>query len=132
MHLIPQFISDNGLSEFVFDGLEKDIVIDFGAMRNILEKTHELRKLSIRNANEVNHESLRELIVMIGDLILFQTPKLTEIEFSGFGGSFEQGVKILEAIYQSQMQIEKLDISNNLKWTQIENFSDLLNGILAS
>ena len=45
MQLLPRFISDNGLSEFVQDRLKKDAVIGMGAMRRILEETHELRKL---------------------------------------------------------------------------------------
>ena len=36
MHMLAQFIGDNGLDEFVLDGLKKDIVIDMGAMRHIL------------------------------------------------------------------------------------------------
>ena len=70
MHMLPRFIRQNGLSEFVLDGLKKDIVIDLNAMRRMLQDTHELRRLSIRNANEVQPESRGELITIIGDLIL--------------------------------------------------------------
>ena len=89
--MLPQFIGDSGLTEFVLDGLKKDIVIDVGALRNILEETNELRKLSIRNANEMHPESLGELINMIIDLILSSPPKLTELDLSRIGGSAEQG-----------------------------------------
>ena len=67
--MLAQFISDKGLAEFVLDGLKKDKVIDVGAMRHILQKTHELRKLSIRNAKEIKSESHNELITLIRDLI---------------------------------------------------------------
>ena len=103
--MLPRFISDDGLSEFVLDGLKKDIVIDLDAMRRILEETQVLRKLSIRNANEIKSESHGELITMIADLIHFQPPRLTEIDFDGIGGSAEQGNQILEAIYGAEIQI---------------------------
>ena len=90
--MLTRFISENGLYELVLDGLKKDIVIDFGAMRGILQETHELTKLSIRNVNELHLESLRELITMIGDLIQFQPPRLTELDFCGIGGSPAQGI----------------------------------------
>ena len=67
--MLSQFTGDNGLCEFVMDGLKKDIVIDVGAMRDILDETHELRKLSIRNAKGIHPESLEELTTMIRDLI---------------------------------------------------------------
>ena len=73
------------------DGLKKDIVIDVGALRDILKETNELRKLSIRNANEMHPESLGELINMIIDLILSSPPKLTELDLCRVGGSAEQG-----------------------------------------
>ena len=40
-----------------------------GAMRQILEETQELRKLSIRNVDRIDAKSLGELIPMISDLI---------------------------------------------------------------
>ena len=55
--MLAQFISDNGLAEFVLDGLKKDIGIDLSAMRHILEENNELRKLGIRNAKEIKSES---------------------------------------------------------------------------
>ena len=73
------------------DELKKDIVIDVSALRDILQKTNELRKLSIKNANEMHPESLEELINMIIDLILSSPPRLTELDFCGVGGSSEQG-----------------------------------------
>ena len=39
MQMLPQFIGDIGLFEFVLDGLKKDIVIDVGALRDILKET---------------------------------------------------------------------------------------------
>ena len=105
MHILPRFISDNGLSEIVMDGLKKDIVIDLDAIRRILEETQVLRKLSIRNANEIKSESHDELITMIGDLIQFQPPILTELDFGGLGGSAAQGFKLLKAIYETGMQL---------------------------
>ena len=69
MHLLPRFISDRGLSEFILDGLEKDVMIDIGAMRHILEETHELKKLRISNVDKANPESSSKLIAMVLDLI---------------------------------------------------------------
>ena len=89
--MLPQFIGDSGLSEFVLDELKKDIVIDVSALRDILQKTDELRKLSIRNVNEIHPESLGELINMIIGLILSSPPRLTELDFGELGGSAEQG-----------------------------------------
>ena len=36
MHMLPRFIGDNGLSEFVLDGLKENMKIDMRAMRDIL------------------------------------------------------------------------------------------------
>ena len=69
MYMLSRFIGARGLSEFVLDGLEKDIVIDVGAMRVILGETNELIKLSVRRANAIKSKSHEELITMIGDLI---------------------------------------------------------------
>ena len=57
------------------------------------------------NANEIKSESFDELITIIGDLIQSQPSKLTELDFGGFGGSAEQGNRLLEAIYESRMQV---------------------------
>ena len=100
-----QFINHNGLSEFVIDGLKNGIHVDVGAMRDIFEETHELRKISIRNAKEIHSESLAELLTMIGDLIQSQPPRLTELNFGGIGGSAEQCKNLLEAIYETRMQV---------------------------
>ena len=51
MYVLSRFISSEGLSEFVLDGLKGDVVMDLGAMRLILAASSELRKLSIRNTN---------------------------------------------------------------------------------
>ena len=69
MRMLSQFTGDNGLCEFVIDGLKYGMRIDVGAMRDILNETHELRKLSIRNARRIHPESLYELTTMIRDLI---------------------------------------------------------------
>ena len=103
--MLSQFIRKNGLSDFIIDGLKNDIIIDVGAIRDILEETHELRKISIRNVKGIHPASLEELITMIEDLIQFQAPRLTELDFGGIGGSAEQGNKLLEAIYETGMPI---------------------------
>ena len=105
MHMLSQFIGENGLSEFVIDGLKQNIVIDMGAMRDILDITHELRKLSLRKTKEIHPESLEELITLIGDLIRSEPPRLTELNLGGIGGFARQGFKLLEAIYESGMQV---------------------------
>ena len=105
MYMLSRFISARGLFEFVLDGLMKDISIDVDAIRGILQENNELRKLSIRNANEIKSESHEELIIMIGDLIRSYPSKLTELDFGGLGGSVEQGIKLLEAVYEKGMQL---------------------------
>ena len=92
-------------------------------MRYLLEETQELRKLGIRNMKEINAESLEELISMISDLIQSQPPNLTELDFCGIGGSHRQGNQILGAIYRTEIQIKKLDISDNPKWAQNGSYS---------
>ena len=52
--MLPRFISDNGLIKFSLDGLKEGVALDVGAIRQILEKTGELTKLSIRNANNID------------------------------------------------------------------------------
>ena len=131
MHMLRRFISDHGLSEFVLYGLKKDVVIDLGAMRGILEETYELRRLSIKNMFKVHPESLGELITMIGDLIQFHPPRLTELDFGWIGGSAEQGSQILQAIYEAEIQIKRLHISDNTDWILNMYYSELLCGILS-
>ena len=46
MYLLPQFIQDDGLSEFVLDGLKEGLVLDLGEMRHLFEDNTELTKLS--------------------------------------------------------------------------------------
>ena len=67
--LFSRFISRCSLSEFILDGLARNVVIDLDAMRQVLEETNKMTKLGIRNANKVHPESLEELIAMIVDLI---------------------------------------------------------------
>ena len=42
---------------------------------------------------------------MVGDLIQSQSPRLTELDFGGIGGSAEQGNRLMEAIYEAGMQV---------------------------
>ena len=93
--MLSRFISSEGLSEFVLDGLEDDVVVDLGAMRLILAALSELRKLSIRNTNQIDAKPLGELVTLISDLIKSEPPKLEELDFSGLGGSAEQGNQIM-------------------------------------
>ena len=116
MELLSQFISEDGLSEFVLDGLKKNLVIDMGAIQHILEETRELRRLSVRNVAAINAKSLGELITMICDLIKSEPPNLEELDFSGLGGSAEQGNQIMESLYDLEMQVKKIDIGNNQNW----------------
>ena len=74
-------------------------------MRHILEEKQEHRKLSIRNANEIKSESLDKLVTIIGGVIQSQPPRLTELDFGRIGGSAEQGNRLLEAIYETGMQV---------------------------
>ena len=88
------------MAEFVLDGyrLKKDAVIDMGAMRRILEETHELRRLGIRNIRRINSKSHGELITMIRDLLKSEPPKIEELDFFGIGGSAEHWGQVLETI----------------------------------
>ena len=103
--MLSQYIGDHGLTEFVMDGLKKGIHVDVGAMRDILEETGELRKLSLRNLKKIKAKSFGELTTMVRDLIQSQPPRLTELDFCGIGGSAEQSSNLLEAIYESGMQL---------------------------
>ena len=69
MYLLPRFIGQSGLSEFVLDEISDDIVIDLGAFGHLLSRTHELRNLSIRNTKYIDAESLGKLITFLSDLI---------------------------------------------------------------
>ena len=92
-----------------------------GAMKHILEETDELTKLSIKNASKIDAKSFTELITLICDLIQSEPPKLEELDFGSFGGSADQGKQVLEAIYDSEIQVKKLDISTNPQWVESEN-----------
>ena len=111
--MLFRFISGNGLYKFSLDGLKEGVALDIGAIRQMLEKTGKLTKLSIRNANNIDAQSHGELITMISDLIQSEPPKLEELDFCGIGGPTEQGSQVLQAIYDSEMQFKTLDISNN-------------------
>ena len=76
MYLIPRFIATNGLSVFVLDDINDDIVIDLGALGHLLERTNELRSLTIRNTKFIDDESLNKLITMVSDLINSKPPRL--------------------------------------------------------
>ena len=68
---------------------------------------------------------------MVSDLIQSKPPRLTELDFGGIGGSGEQADQLLGALYDSEMQMEKFDISNNKDWTQSESYTPMLFGILS-
>ena len=74
MYLLPRFIQEDGLSEFVLDGLKKGLVLDLGEMRHLFEDKSELTKLSIRNTSEIDPESLGQLITLLCDLIRSRPP----------------------------------------------------------
>ena len=103
--MLSQYIGDHGISEFVIDGLKEGMHVDVGAMRDILEETGKLRKLSLRNVSGIKSQSFGELTTMIGDLIQSHPPRLTDLDFGGIGGSAEQGINFLEAIYETGMQV---------------------------
>ena len=66
--------------------------------------------------------------------ILLLSPNLKELDFDDeIRGSPDQVNLILQTIYDTgvQVQIKKLDISNNPKLTQSENFLSPLCGILS-
>ena len=85
--------------------------IDSGAMRHILDQTNELEKLSIRNTSSIDTESIGNLINIISDLIKSMPPRLKELDLTRIEGSASHGEQILEALYNSQLQISKLSIN---------------------
>ena len=74
MYLLPRFIQEDGLSEFVLDGLKEGLVLDLSEMRHLFEDNSELTKLSIRNTSKIDPESLGQLITMVCDLIRSRPP----------------------------------------------------------
>ena len=117
MYLLPRFIQVGGLSYFVLDGLKEGLVLDLSEMRQLFLDNGELKKLSVKRTDKIDAESLGQLITMICDLIRSQPPQLTELDFAGIGGSAEQGCQIMEALYDSELQIKHLNISYNPAWS---------------
>ena len=130
MFLLPRFIQDDGLTEFVLDGLKEGLVLDLSEMRHLFEDNSELIKLSIKNTNKIDPESLGQLITMICDLIRSKPPQLTDLDFEGIGGSAEQGHQILEALYDSELQVKHLNISQNRAWKTSQSYIPMLCSLL--
>ena len=94
-------MNSNGLSELVVDGVKAGMEIESGALRHILEQTNELTKLSIRNTESIDAESIDNLINIVSELIHSVPPRLRELDFVSIGGSAEQGEQILMALCDS-------------------------------
>ena len=75
--------------------------IDPCALRHILGQTNELKKLSIRNTESIESESIGDLIKIVSDLIMSKPPRLRELNLTSIEGSAEQGGEILMALYDS-------------------------------
>ena len=75
---------------------------------------------------KINNESIQNLAVLIFNIIRAEPPKLTEFDFCRLGGSAEQGQEILEALYDTRLQIKLLDISENPSWAEFEDYSNML------
>ena len=131
MYLIPRFLRNYGLTVFILDGIKAGIVIDAGAVRHILSQTNDLRQLSVRHTAKVESSSLGKLVAVLRDLISSKPPRLTDLDFCGVGGSAEECDQLLGALYDSELQVKKIDISENSEWTQSENYSQMLCGALA-
>ena len=58
----------------MLDGLKRGLVLDLSEMRHLFEDNSELTKLSVKNTNKIDPESLGQLITMICDLIRSQPP----------------------------------------------------------
>ena len=113
MYLLPRFIHEDGLSEFVLDGLKEGLVLDLSEMRHLFEDNSELTKLSVKNTSKIDPESLGHLITMICDLIRSKPAQLTDLNFENIGGSAEQGCQIMEALLDSELQLRTFNISKN-------------------
>ena len=113
MYLLPRFTQEDGLSEFVLDGLKEGLVLDLGEMRHLFEDNSGLTKLSVKNTNKIDPESLGQLITMICDLIRSKPAQLTDLDFENIGGSAEQGCQIMEALLDSELQLRTFNISKN-------------------
>ena len=82
--------------------------------------------MHFRHLEGINKDSLANVIDIIIDLIKKEPPELTDLDLCGLGGSLEQCQELLRAIYDSRMQIRRLDISENPTWAQFEEYSTLL------
>ena len=91
----------HGLSEFTIDGVKYGMEIDSGALRHILEQTNELRKLSIRNTESIEMESIGNMINIVSDLIMSMPPRLRELDLASIEGSAEHSEQIITALYDS-------------------------------
>ena len=97
----------------MLDGLKRGLVLDLSEMRHLFEDNSELTRLSVKNTNKIDPESLRQLITMVCDLIRSKPAKLTDLDFESIGGSAEQGCQIMEALLDSELQLRKFNISKN-------------------
>ena len=79
----------HGLSEFAIDGVKYGMEIDSSALRHILEQTNELTKLSIRNTQSIEMESIGNLINIVSDLIMSMPPRLRELDLASIESSAE-------------------------------------------
>ena len=112
-NFLPKVISSNGLSVLILDGLPQGIVLDVAALMRVLDNSDMLTRLNLRNLNLINSDSLDNLIDMTCAIIQRDPPKLVELDFGGFGATLEQGERLLETIYESRIQLKKLDLSDN-------------------
>ena len=65
LNFAAPYVNENGLTEFNLERLPKDIELESGAIRAILEKTGELKKLCLVDLSEIKQQSLIELVDII-------------------------------------------------------------------
>ena len=88
--------------------------------------------MSIRHTEGINEDSLGQLISFLSGLLRGnETPRLTELDFGGLGGTTEQGEDVLDAIYETPARIKKLDISENPTWAQGDSYTPILREFLS-
>ena len=125
-NLLPKYFRENGLTELLIDRLPTGIVIDDRALKHLLRLTNNLKKLSFRHLEAINKESLQNVILKIANILLAEPPNLTELDFCRLGGSDEEGLEILEAIYETDLKIKRFNISENPTWAQSPDYAGKL------
>ena len=131
LNFIVPYISENGLTEFNVQGLPKDIELESGAIRQILQQTGKLKKLCLENFSEINQQSLIELVDIVESVIHICPDTLSDLTVSGMGEEASCGERILYALCDSGLNsLKSLDLSHNTSWRAINDFPEKIVAII--